>query len=212
MPSIGDVRRVKPKIDASRFDRGLGGLNCGGRGRDLRLGGFHLRFGRLKLRLGRDVVLRGIVEILLRDRLLLRERRVAIDVKLDSPLVGLRHRNLRFRLSQLGARLFQLALGLRQLSFRLFQRRLERPGVDLKQQLAALDESALGVFLLDQVTGDLSLDVGIDKSVERADPLAVDRNVFLIDLGHVHGERLRRLRRGRGPRTAGRGEQNSRDD
>jgi hypothetical protein len=45
-----------------------------------------LCFGRLKLRLCGDIILGRIVEILLRDRLLLRELRVTIDVKLDTPL------------------------------------------------------------------------------------------------------------------------------
>jgi hypothetical protein len=44
-----------------------------------------LCFSRLKLRLCGDIILGCIVEILLRDRLLLRERRVTIDIKLDTP-------------------------------------------------------------------------------------------------------------------------------
>ena len=123
--------------------------------------------------------MRGVVEILLGDRLLLRERRIAIYVELDAALIGFRYRNLRFRQSQLRARLFQLALRLCESSLRLVQRRLEWTGVDLKEQLAFADESALGIVLLDEVTGDLSFDVGVDQSVESADPLAVNRNVFL---------------------------------
>ena len=117
--------------------------------------------------------MRGVVEILLRDRLLLRERRVAIHIELSPALIGLRHRHLRFRLSQLRARLLQLALRLRELALRLVQRRLKRARIDLKQQLALSDEGAFGVGLLDEVAGDLGLDVGVDESIESADPLPV---------------------------------------
>ena len=78
----------------------------------------------------------------------LRERCVAIHIELDTPLIGLRHRHLRFRLCQLRARLLQLALRLRQPALGLIQCGLEGAGIDLEQQLAAPHERALGVGLL----------------------------------------------------------------
>ncbi len=98
------------EIDARRFNRRRGGLNRGRGGSDLRLVCFDLRFCRLQLRLRGHVVLSGIVEILLGDRVLLDERRVAIHIELDAMLVCVGDGDFRLSLCQLCARLRQLAL------------------------------------------------------------------------------------------------------
>ena len=103
------------EVDLRGFDRGLGRLHGGVGGSDLRLGGFHLRRRRLHLRLRGRVVLGGVVQILLGDGLLLRERRVAVHIELRAALIRFRHRDLRFGLGQLRARLAQLPLRLRKL-------------------------------------------------------------------------------------------------
>jgi len=95
-------------------------------------------------------------------------------------LIGLGDRYLRFRLRQLRTRLFQLALSLRDLPAYLVYRRLEGPGIDLKQQLALFYEATLDVSLLHEIASDLRFDVGVHQPVERADPLAVERNIFLL--------------------------------
>ena len=88
---------------------------------------------------------------------------------------------LRLRLHQLGLGLRELRLGLRELSLGLIDGGLKRPRIDLEQQLALSDERAFGVILRQQIAGDLGLDGGVDHSVERADPFALDRDVFLLD-------------------------------
>ena len=78
-----------------------------------------------------------VVEVLLRNGLLLRQRSVAIHIQLSAALVRFRHRDLRLGLDQLGARLGELALrfGEGPLPDRA---RLETARVNLKKQLALL--------------------------------------------------------------------------
>ena len=166
------------QIDARGLDVGLGGLYAGGGSGDLRLGGFYLSSCGLKLRLGRHIVLRGVIEILLGDRLLFGERGIAVYVELNAALIGLRYGHLRFRQSKLRLRLFQLALSLCEPALRLIERRLEGTGIDEKQQLAFANERALGIGLLDEVAGDFRFDIGVDQTVEGSDPLAVNRDVL----------------------------------
>jgi len=73
-------------------------------------------------------------------------------------------------------------LGLCQLPFRLVQRGLKRPRVNLKQQLPLLDEGAFLVGLLHEVARDLRPHIGVRKPVERPDPLAINRNIPLLHL------------------------------
>jgi hypothetical protein len=52
----------------------------------------------LHLRLRGEVVLRGVIQVLLRDGLLLRQRSIAIHIQLRAALIRLRHGDLRFGL------------------------------------------------------------------------------------------------------------------
>src|SRR5579871_392218 len=122
------------EVDLRRFDGGLRSL-------DLSFGGFYARNSG-------EIVLNRVVEVLLGRSLLLRQRSVALDVKVSAALhcfcIG------------------KLSVGLRQLTFRLVYRRLKRPWIDLKKQLPLLDECTLLVALLEQVTSNLRPYIGID--------------------------------------------------
>ena len=106
-----------------------------------------MRLGGLHLRLGRQVILRRVVQILLGDGLLLHQRNVPVRVQLGSYLIRLRHGNLRLGLSELRLGLRQLPGGLRQLPLRLIHHRLERPRIDFEQQLPGLYEGAFACIL-----------------------------------------------------------------
>ena len=130
-----------------------------------------------------------VIQILLRDGLLLCERSVAVHIELRPALIGFRHGDLGLGLRQLSLRLLHLPLRLRQLTFGLIQHGLKGPRIDLKQQLALLDESALFVRLLEKIAGNLRLDVGVNEPIQRADPFAINRHIFLLDRGDLHFER-----------------------
>ena len=100
MPSIGETSLVKPKFTlavstaaAAAVTRGLGSFY-------LRLRGLHLRFRGSYLRFLRLIGLHGVVQILLRDRLLLRQRNVSILIELRFLLIRLGARQLCLRLNQ----------------------------------------------------------------------------------------------------------------
>ena len=57
------------------------------------------------------------------------------------------------------------------------------------------DECAFLVALPHQVAGDLRSDVGIHESVERADPLAINRNILLLNLHDLNVRRSAGLSR-----------------
>ncbi len=71
----------------------------------------------------------------------------------------------------------------------LVKPRLERPGVDLKQEPALLDERTLLISLLQQVACDLCSDVGIGEAIERANPFSIDLNILLLNLNDFDGRR-----------------------
>jgi len=152
----------KLQIDLCGFDRRFVGLNLG--------------LGSLNGGQGREIVLDRIVEVLLAGGLFLGQRGITVYVELCATLnclcVG-KH-----------------GFGLSQLSLGLVQRGLKRTGVNLKKQLALFDERAFQVALLHQVARDLSPNVGVDKSVERANPFPVDRNIVLPDLNDLNFRRL----------------------
>jgi hypothetical protein len=102
----------------------------------------------------------GIIQILLADR-------VHGGQRLDAVQVGLGRLETRRLLST-------QTLG-------LINGGLESARVDLEQWLALFHQVAFAIVLLDQVTGDLRPDEGIDVAVERADPFHVDRHVALGD-------------------------------
>ena len=124
--------------------------------------------GRFHRGYGRKVVLDGVVEILLAGGLLFCQWSVALDIEFRAAL----HRH---GIGERGFRLGQLALG-------LVESCLKRPGVDLEEKLALLDERALLITLPLQVPCDLGPDVSIDQPVgRRADPFAKNRNILLLN-------------------------------
>src|SRR5713101_6567719 len=156
----------KIEVDLGRFHSSLSGLD--------------LRFSCGHRCLRRHVVLNGVVQILLAGGLLLRQRNVAVHVKLGPALHCL----------SIGKN----GLGLRQLPLGLIERRLKGTRVDLEEQLPLLDECAFLVALPLQVARDLCPDVGIGESVERANPLAKNRNVPLLNLHDLNVRRSTWLR------------------
>lgn len=89
-------------------------------------------------------------------------------------------------LSELRVGLIQLPLRLRELAAHLIQRRLERPWIDLEQELAFPNEAAFGIRLADQIAGHLGFDIGVDEPVQRPDPLRVNRHILLRGRHHLH--------------------------
>jgi hypothetical protein len=170
---------------------------------NLRPRGFHCSFGRLDLSLRGHVGLGGIVEVLLGDGLLLRERDVAVLVELGLGLIRFRHQDLRLCLRELRLRLRALPVGLSQSTESLIERCLERPRIDFEKQLTLGDERTLGVILFEQVAGNLRLDFRVEKAIERSNPLAVDGDVLLLDRRHLDNGRSRRFTGGRAGRTGG---------
>lgn len=81
----------------------------------------------------------------------------------------------------------KLCLRLRKLPFRLIERRLKWPGINLKQDLTSLYDGAFPVILLDQVARRyLGLNLRIYVSIERGDPIAVKRHVALFHRRNIH--------------------------
>ena len=80
---------------------------------------------------------------------------------------------------QLGIR--HLRLGLRQLSLGLIEDGLEWTGIDLEQELTFSDKSPFPIILANQVTTHLRLNLCVDESFERSDPLALNRDILLND-------------------------------
>ena len=128
---------------------------------DLRLIGLH----------GAAVLLdqRGLsVERLARDRVLCHQRLVTSQIDLGV----LEHR---------------LILG--ELSFRLSQRNLIRPRVDLREEIALVDHLAFLEGALDQLAVDLRLDRDHGQRRHRTEPAQHDRHVALLDRGSTDRHR-----------------------
>src|SRR4029079_2436172 len=68
--------------------------------------------------------------------------------------------------------------------------------VDQEQHVTATNVGPVAVQLRHHVAGDLRLDLGVDESVEGADPLMKDRHVLLHHRYHLHRENGRRGARG----------------
>src|SRR5262249_43613247 len=145
------------------------------------LGGQHCRSGGL-------LVSHGIVEILLRHRVLLRER--------------LHAREVRFAYLQAGLLLGQLAAG-------LLQRRLERLLIHDEERLARLDQITLRVGALFQEAVDAGADLHFPGALRLADELVYDRRVPRLDGQYCNVGRLRR--RGRRLFRAAGGKQHARE-
>ena len=87
-------------------------------------------------------------------------------------------------------------LGLRQLPFGLVERGLKWPWINFEKKLALLDECSFLVGLSHDVAGDLGPDIGICETVERADPFAINRYIFLLNLHDLDFQRRVRRRSG----------------
>ena len=81
----------------------------------------------------------------------------------------------------------QLSLGLSNLALRLFNHSLERPGIDLEENLPLGHLRAFTIKLAHQVAADLRLNLGIDIAIQRANPLACHGHIGLLH--HDHGNR-----------------------
>ena len=132
---------------------------------------FHLRFGRVNNGDGRRIVLNVIVELRLRDRALLGQRSVTLDVE---------------------RRLAQLGFSLRLLAFCLLQCSVKGTRVDLEQYVSFMYHAALAVILFHQVSAYLGTDVGIHVSIQDRDPLTVNRHILLLNVRDLHFRRRRR--------------------
>src|SRR6202007_2079008 len=106
-------------------------------------------------------------------------------------LVRFGARQLRFRLLKLRLSLRQVAVRLGELSPRLVRRGLKWTRIDLEKQLALLDERAFRIVLREQVAGDLGTDGRVHHAVQGSYPLAIDRDVFLLDRDALHLGRRR---------------------
>ncbi len=81
--------------------------------------------------------------------------------------------------------LSKLSLGLVQLSLRLVERGLERPRIDLKEDLVLVDLAAFGVVLPDEAAGYLRLYLRVHISVGSRHPAADDRDRLGGGSGHL---------------------------
>ena len=199
---LGDAR-------VRRLHVGLGLLHRGLRGGDVGLGLLEVCPRRVDGGQVGEVVLDGVVELLLAHGSARGERRVAVHLELRLLLgrhrareVALRLRHprlrlldLRLRLRDLGRRLGELRLRLRELARGLVERVLVGPRVDLEQEVAGLDEAALGVVLADEIPRDARADLRRHVAHGGADPFAVDRHVALDDRRDDDGDARRGSRR-----------------
>src|SRR5260370_39560694 len=128
--------------------------------------------------------------------MLVGERGIAVFIELRLALVCFGARQLRFRLLILRLSLRQLAVRLGQLSPRLVRRSLKWARIDLEKQLALLDERAFRIVLGEEVAGDLGADGGVHHAGQGSDPLAVNRDILLLDGNDFN---LRRCWLGRPP-------------
>jgi len=69
-----------------------------------------------------------------------------------------------------------------ELSPPLVRRSVKRARIDLEKQLALFDERAFRIVLGEEVAGDLGADGGVHHAVQGSDPLAVDRDILLLDV------------------------------
>src|SRR5262249_21708872 len=81
------------------------------------------------------------------------------------------------------------SLGLAELAFGLCECGLEGARVDLEEDLTLLDDGTLAVVLLDEVAGDLRLNVCVDEAVDSAHPLIGDGDAGLLDGDDVNRHR-----------------------
>jgi hypothetical protein len=68
---------------------------------------------------------------------------------------------------------------------------LKRARIDFEEHVIFVDERAFAVILLYEIAGDLGLDVGVNGAIQGGDPIAVDRDVLLLNRNHNDIERAR---------------------
>ncbi len=129
----------------------------------------------------RQVILDGAVKLLLADRAARRKRRITGDVELRLLLVRLGPKEIGLGLRDLCAGLLELRFGRVERGPRLVQRNLVRPGIDLEEEVAGLDQRAFPVLLADQVAGHPRADLGGNVADRCSDPFDVDGHVPLDD-------------------------------
>jgi hypothetical protein len=88
---------------------------------------------------------------------------------------------------------------------------LERPRVDLEQEVARLDQRAFRVVLAHEVPRHTSPDLRVDGANQRPDILDGDRHVALYDRLDLHDGRRWRCGRTRRIATSGSGDRRQRD-
>lgn len=88
----------------------------------------------------------------------------------------------------------ELSFRLRELGLRLIQRRLERPRINLKQDIVFVYVRAFAIILLDEIACDLRLYLRIYVPIECGDPLARNLHVFLYYRRDFDSRRPGRLR------------------
>ena len=183
-----EARRIRslhvvPGVDEPQADA------AGNRRNDV--GIIDVELGRVDHRLvgrHRRLVLRDeeglVVDLLMRDRVLLAQGDIAREVGLRLPVEG-------------------RVLG--ELTLRLREHRLERARIDLGEKIAFLDELAFREADLHQLARDLGLDRNGRQRGDRAERVDGDRHVARNGVGGAHGLRRRAFRFGGTRRIQGRG-------
>src|SRR2546422_1777033 len=126
---------------------------------------FHLSLGSLYRRFRGEVCLDVVVQLALSNGALLGQRSIAVDIELSLAQVGLSLRELRFGLVEQG---------------------LKGPRVDLEKHLTLAYKRTFLVGLADDVSSHLGLNLSVDIAIERSNPHAVDRDIFLHHRGNFH--------------------------
>jgi len=101
---MGEMSLVKPRLSSAAATAAVAAWTAALAAR-ICSGCLHSSLCRLDLRLRSQIALYGVVEVLIRDGLLLGQRDVTVFIELRFVLIRFRHGELRFRLDELGLRL-----------------------------------------------------------------------------------------------------------
>src|SRR6202007_1884738 len=112
-----------------------------------------------------------VIQLALGNGLFLYKRRIALNIQLRLPKLG-------------------LSLG--KLRLRLIEHRLEWTRIDVEQYLVLADNRAFPVVLLDQISRDLRLDDGVHITVEGCNIFVVNGHILLRDISDLHARGWRR--------------------
>src|SRR5881409_3855842 len=108
IPAIGEVRCVNPRLTRAASTAACAASTAASAAWICAFA-VSICFCSIYLCLGGEIVLHRVVEILLRNGLLLRQWDIAIDIELRTTLVGLRLQELRLSLNELRFRLPELS-------------------------------------------------------------------------------------------------------